>query len=49
MNTAGTILSLGIVWDAINDPLVGYFAVNHRFKNGERVRPLPCIVLFPGH
>ena len=39
MNTAGTILSLGIVWDAINDPLVGYFAVNHRFKNGERVRP----------
>lgn len=39
MATAGTILSLGIVWDAVNDPLVGYYAVNHRFKNGESVRP----------
>lgn len=39
MATAGTTLSLGIVWDAINDPLVGYYAVNHRFRNGERVRP----------
>lgn len=39
MATAGTILSLGIVWDAVNDPLVGFYAVNHRFKNGERVRP----------
>ena len=48
MGIAGTILSLGIVWDAINDPLVGYFAVNHRFKNGERVRPLHCIVHFHG-
>ena len=28
------------VWDAINDPLVGYWAVNHRFKNGEKCRPL---------
>jgi len=39
MDVAGTILSLGIVWDAVNDPLVGFYAVNHRFKNGERVRP----------
>ena len=39
MGTAGTILALGIVWDALNDPLIGYFAVNHRFQNGERVRP----------
>ncbi len=36
---AGTILALGTVWDAVNDPLVGYYAVNHRFKNGESVRP----------
>lgn len=39
MATAGALLSLGIVWDAVNDPLVGWLAVNHRFKNGERVRP----------
>jgi len=47
MATAGTILSLGIVWDAINDPLVGYFAVNHRFKNGERVRPFALYSAIP--
>ena len=47
MGTAGTILALGIVWDAINDPLVGYFAVNHRFKNGERVRPFALYSAVP--
>lgn len=47
MGTAGTILSLGIVWDAINDPLVGYFAVNHRFGNGERVRPFALYSAVP--
>lgn len=36
---AGMITALGIVWDAVNDPLVGYWAVNHRFKNGETCRP----------
>jgi sugar (glycoside-pentoside-hexuronide) transporter len=36
---AGLILTLGTVWDAINDPLIGYWAVNRRFKSGERVRP----------
>ena len=36
---AGTIFTIGIIWDAVNDPLIGYFAVNRRFKNGERVRP----------
>lgn len=47
MSIAGTILSLGIVWDAINDPLVGYYAVNHRFKNGERVRPFALYSAVP--
>ncbi len=47
MGTAGTILALGIVWDAINDPLVGYYAVNHRFKNGERVRPFALYSALP--
>ena len=47
MRTAGTILSLGIIWDAVNDPLVGLFAVNHRFKNGERVRPFALYSAVP--
>lgn len=36
---AGMITAIGIIWDAINDPMVGYWAVNHRFKNGEMCRP----------
>ena len=36
---AGIITALGILWDAVNDPMVGYWAVNHRFKNGEQCRP----------
>ena len=36
---AGMITAVGILWDAINDPLVGYWAVNHTFKNGEKCRP----------
>ncbi len=36
---AGMITAIGIVWDAVNDPLLGYWAVNHRFKNGETCRP----------
>ena len=38
--TAGTILTLGTIWDAINDPLIGIFTANHTFKSGEKVRPL---------
>lgn len=36
---AGTILTIGMIWDAVNDPMVGFWAVNHRFKNGEHCRP----------
>lgn len=36
---AGMITAIGIIWDAVNDPMVGYWAVNHRFKSGEKVRP----------
>lgn len=36
---AGIITAIGIVWDAVNDPLVGLWAVNHRFKSGEKCRP----------
>ena len=27
---AGIITAVGIVWDAVNDPLVGFWAVNHK-------------------
>ena len=37
---AGTILTIGTIWDAVNDPLIGFWAVNHKFKNGEKCRPL---------
>ncbi len=37
---AGAILTIGTVWDAINDPIIGFWAVNHKFKSGERCRPL---------
>ena len=37
--TAGTILTLGTIWDAINDPLIGIWTANHTFKNGEKIRP----------
>ncbi|MDR3172624.1 MAG: glycoside-pentoside-hexuronide (GPH):cation symporter [Treponema sp.] len=37
--SAGTIFAIGTIWDALNDPLLGYMSVNHKFKNGERCRP----------
>jgi len=36
---AGTILTIGMIWDAVNDPMVGFWAVNHKFRNGEHCRP----------
>ena len=44
---AGYILTIGTIWDAINDPLIGFWAVNHKFKNGEKVRPLALWASFP--
>ncbi len=44
---AGTILAIGTVWDAINDPLVGFWAVNKRFKNGEKSRPFALWFAIP--
>lgn len=44
---AGMVMSAGLVWDAINDPLIGYFADNHRFKNGEKARPFALICAVP--
>ncbi|MDR0863293.1 MAG: MFS transporter [Oscillospiraceae bacterium] len=36
---AGIILTIGMIWDAVNDPLLGFWSVNHRFKSGEQMRP----------
>nr|AGS52144.1 sugar/Na+(H+) simporter [uncultured bacterium contig00034] len=36
---AGVITTAGMLWDALNDPLIGYLAVNRKFKNGETLRP----------
>ena len=43
---AGTMLMIGTIWDAINDPLIALFCNNHTFKNGEKIRPyaLYCCV-----
>lgn len=47
MLTAGLVLTIGTVWDAVNDPLVGFWAQNHVFKSGERCRPLALYAAIP--
>jgi len=47
MGWAGMVIAIGTVWDAINDPLIGYWAVNRKFKNGERLRPFVLWHSFP--
>ena len=44
---AGIITAIGIIWDAVNDPMVGYWAVNHRFKSGEQCRPFALWCAIP--
>ena len=39
VGTAGTVFAIGTVWDAVNDPLLGYMALNTKFKRGEKIRP----------
>ena len=36
---ASNMALIGTAWDIINDPLIGVWANNVRFKSGERVRP----------
>jgi Na+/melibiose symporter-like transporter len=43
---AGAILSIGMIWDGVTDPVVANMVDNHRFKNGERVRPF-ILTCFP--
>ena len=47
MAIAGIMTTIGIVWDAINDPLIALYTANHRFKNGEQVRPFALYYCVP--
>ena len=44
---AGAVISFGIIWDGINDPLIANYADNYRFNNGERVRPYMLYISTP--
>jgi len=44
---AGGIISFGLIWDGVNDPLIASYADNHRFRNGERVRPYQLYTSIP--
>jgi len=35
----GWFTGISRIWDGINDPMVGTYIDNHRFKNGEKLRP----------
>ena len=39
-DAVGYITSISRLWDSINDPLIGAMIDKHRFKNGEKLRPL---------
>ena len=34
------LLMIMKIWDGVNDPIIGSFVDRHRFKNGEKLRPL---------
>ena len=36
---ASNMALIGTIWDIVNDPLLGVWANNVRFKNNEKVRP----------
>jgi len=44
---AGAMISLGTLWDAVTDPIVGSISDNLKTKSGERRRPLILGVAFP--
>ena len=36
----GLVLGIARVWDSVNDPIIGTVIDRHRFKNGDKFRPL---------
>lgn len=45
--TAGTMMTLGTIWDVTNDPIIGVFAGNVRFKSKEKIRPYLLVIAIP--
>lgn len=45
--TAGFMMTLGSIWDIVNDPIIGVFAGNVHFKSGEKIRPYLLITALP--
>ncbi|MBR3264966.1 MAG: MFS transporter [Erysipelotrichaceae bacterium] len=44
---ASNMALIGTIWDIVNDPLIGVWANNVRFKSGERVRPWLLYIAVP--
>ena len=44
---ASLVISLSVIWDAINDPIIASWVDNHAMKNGERLRPILLYSTFP--
>ena len=45
--TAGTMMTLGTIWDVANDPIIGVFAGNVKFKSKEKIRPYLLVIAIP--
>ena len=45
--TAGTMMTLGTIWDVTNDPIIGVFAGNVKFKSKEEIRPYLLVIAIP--
>lgn len=45
--TAGTMMTLGTIWDVTNDPIIGVFAGNVKFKSKEIIRPYLLVIAIP--
>ena len=45
--TVSNMVLIGTIWDIVNDPLIGVWANNVRFKSGERVRPWLLWIALP--
>lgn len=44
---ASNMALIGTIWDVVNDPLLGVWANNVKFKSGEKVRPWLLWVAIP--
>ena len=45
--TAGTMMTLGTIWDVANDPIIGVFAGNVKFRSKEKIRPYLLVIAIP--